>query len=311
MKKIALLAALCVLISCKKYNEAIDFESVKIDTLQGKSFSGETLVRRQIHPEKDSLQIVNYLQSLDNYNSNPMNDHFIIWLGRRIAYLGDYQKAIQIYSEGISKFPEDARFYRHRGHRYISTRQLDKAIIDFEKASDLISGSEDIIEPDGIPNKLNTPLSTLHTNIFYHKGLAHYLKNELKQAYNQFEKCLNASKNDDMIVASKHWLYMILRRLQQEKEALALLNDVNADMTIIENDGYHQLLLFYKGELSEEEVRGNDGIGSSEAVQYGVANWHHYNGAPDTAKTLYQAIVNTGNWAAFGYIAAEADLSRM
>ncbi len=87
---------------------------------------------------KDSAKVSKYLKALDTYNSNPMNAEFIVWLGRRTAYLGDYKKAIAIYTEGIEKHPEDPRMYRHRGHRYITTRQLDLAIQDFEKAVTLI-----------------------------------------------------------------------------------------------------------------------------------------------------------------------------
>ncbi|MFC4721583.1 tetratricopeptide repeat protein [Geojedonia litorea] len=240
-----------------------------------------------------------------------MNPDHIIWLGRRKAYLGDYKAAINVFTEGIAKFPNDARFYRHRGHRYISTRQLDLAITDLETATQLIKGSDDVIEPDGIPNRLNQPLSSLHTNTWYHLGLAYYLNNDLNKALGAFEQCLKASKNDDMIVATSHWMYMILRRLQLPDEANRVLQDIHQDMNIIENVAYYQLLLFYKGELSEAELTGADSLGSNEAVHYGVANWYHYNGDIEEARKRYQQLVDTGNWAGFGYIAAEADLSRM
>jgi len=311
MKSLFSLVLILLLCSCNPYNKNHDLESVKIDTIQATSLLGKELIRRQVNPETDSLQINNYLNALLTYNSNPMNPDFIIWLGRRMAYLGDYKAAIGIFNEGILKFPEDARMYRHRGHRYISTRQLDNAITDFEKAVELIQGTEDIVEPDGIPNRLNKPVSSLHTNIYYHLGLAYYLKNDLDNALLNFDTCLKASKNDDMIVASKHWLYMIMRRMNQVDKATQLLDDITTDMDVIENDGYHDLLLFYKGELTEGGLKGNGSSGSSEAVQYGIANWHHYNSAQDKAIMLFQTIVNKGNWAGFGYIAAEADLSRM
>ena len=44
-----------------------------------------------------------------DYEANPDNADNIIWYGRRAAYAGDYRGAIEIYSEGIDKFPEDAR----------------------------------------------------------------------------------------------------------------------------------------------------------------------------------------------------------
>jgi len=312
MKKTILITfCLLLLFSCSEFNKSIDYSSVKIDTLQGTSFLGKELIRRQVDVKKDSLQISNYLRTLDTYNSNPMNADFIIWFGRRVAYLGDYKKAINIFSEGIDKFPEDARFYRHRGHRYITTRQLDNAISDFKKAVELIEGKEDIIEPDGIPNAKNIPLSTLHNNIWYHLGLAYYLKNDLVNALKAFQSCLESSNNDDMQVATRHWLYMIFRRMQLLEEAALVLEPVHKDMTIIENEAYFNLLLFYKEELITDEIAGNSSTGSSEAAKYGIANWHHYNGNIDKAKALYQELVDNGNWAGFGYIAAEADLSRM
>jgi len=312
MKKTILITfCLLLLFSCSEFNKSIDYSSVKIDTLQGTSFLGKELIRRQVDVKKDSLQISNYLRTLDTYNSNPMNADFIIWLGRRVAYLGDYKRAINIFSEGIDKFPEDARFYRHRGHRYITTRQLDNAINDLKKAVELIEGKEDIIEPDGIPNAKNIPLSTLHNNIWYHLGLAYYLKNDLVNALKAFQSCLESSNNDDMQVATRHWLYMILRRMQLLEEAALVLEPVHKDMTIIENEAYFNLLLFYKEELITDEIAGNSSTGSSEAAKYGIANWHHYNGNIDKAKALYQELVDNGNWAGFGYIAAEADLSRM
>ena len=60
--------------------------------------------------------------------------------------------------------------YRHRGHRYITVAQFDRAIADFEKAVALIKGTPDEIEPDGAPNPTGKPRSTLHFNIWYHLG---------------------------------------------------------------------------------------------------------------------------------------------
>ena len=95
------------------------------------------------------------------------------------------------------------------------------------------------------------------------------------------------------------------------EEAQLVLDPVHKEMTIIENEAYFNLLLFYKGELTIEEVSGNNSTGSSEAAKYGIANWHHYNGEISEAKKQYQQLIDNGNWAGFGYIAAEADLSRM
>jgi hypothetical protein len=54
--------------------------------------------------------------------------------------------------------------------------------------------------------------------------------------------------------------------------------------------------------------------GTGDAVQvapygYGVANWYLYNGDRHTAATLFHRILEGPNWAAFGIIAAEAELA--
>ena len=300
--------SLLLLYSCGQGKATDD---IKINTSQGLSFLNKPLIKRQVNPQLDSLRIENYLDALKNYEVNKENVNHIVWLGRRTAYLGDYKRAIEIYSEGINKFPEEARLYRHRGHRYISTRQLDKAIADFEKAVLLTQDTKDVVEKDGIPNSLNQPISTLHTNIWYHLGLAYYLKNDLQNALVSFQKCLIASNNDDLQVATRHWLYMILRRMQLHEEATAILHPVHKDMTIIENLAYLNVLLFYKGELSENELMENNNLASSSAIQYGIGNWYYYNDSIEKATQIFEKITKTSNWALFGYIAAEADLSRI
>ena len=303
------LVSCLVIIGCKELN----LEAVTINTSQGMSLLNTPLIRSQVDPERDSLQIAKYLDALDSYENNKDWPDNIIWFGRRFAYLGDYKRAIEIYTEGRNKFPEDARFLRHRGHRYISTRQLDNAITDFENAKLLIKNTEDQVEPDGIPNMLNQPVSSLHNNIYYHLGLAYYLKNDLKKALKAFTDCLDVSKNDDMQVATRHWLYMILRRMDMKEEAASILNPIKEDMDIIENIAYHDLLLFYKGERTESQLLKleNGSIGANEATQYGIANWHYYNNDLERAIKMFNDIIKHGNWSGFGYIAAEADMSRM
>ena len=85
---------------------------------------------------------------------------------------------------------------------------------------------------------------------------------------------------------------------------------ITAEMNIIENDGYHQLLLFYKGEVAEESLVGNGSAGANEAVLYGIAHWYQYNGQIDKAKARYHKLVAEGKWAGFGYLAAEAELAK-
>ena len=55
-----------------------------------------------------------------------------------------------------------------------------------------------------------------------------------------------------------------------------------------------------------------DDVALSLATQgYGVANWYLYNGDSDKAKEILEKVLDGTSWAAFGYIAAEADMKRL
>jgi tetratricopeptide (TPR) repeat protein len=245
-----------------------------------------------------------------DYDADPDNADNIIWYGRRTAYTGDYRGAIEIFSEGVEKFPGDARMYRHRGHRYVSIREFDRAIADLEHASMLIEGTENETEPDGAPNALNIPVSSLHGNIWYHLGLAYYLKQDWDNAYRAYKNGFNAGRNDDNRVSTTHWLYMILQRKGEPEAAAEVLDVITAEMDVIENMSYHNLCLFYKGEITLSELIGdNEDSPAGAAVMYGAANWHYYNGETEKAKEMLQSLVATDGWAGFGYIAAEVDLA--
>ena len=249
------------------------------------------------------------------YEAEPNQPDAVIWYGRRLGYLGRFTEAIEIYSSGIKKFPGDARLYRHRGHRYITLRKFDLAIADFQKAVSLIKGLPDEVEPDGQPNARNIPTGTLQFNIWYHLGLAQYLTGRNDDALKSYRECLKVSKNPDALVATTHWLYMTLRRLKRQREARQVLEPIQPKMDVIENDGYYQLVLMYKGLADADallaETRKQPSSPGSLSILYGLANWDHYNGRIGKAAELLQLIVSSDQWTSFGYIAAETDLKRL
>ncbi|MBT8218700.1 MAG: hypothetical protein KJP00_02665, partial [Bacteroidia bacterium] len=156
-------------------------------------------------------------------------------------------------------------------------------------------------------------VSTLHGNIYYHLGLAHYLKQNWAEALDAYTKCKASGENPDNLVSSSHWLYMINRRMGDMKAANKSIADINADMDIIENFGYHRLCLYYKGEISLEELSGGEGesLSGQDAVDYGIANWHFYNADIENAIRIHKEILNRSSWNSFGYIATEADMNAL
>ncbi len=257
----------------------------------------------------DEAALANYEQAKKVYETNPRDVEALIWYGRRTAYLGRYQQAIAIYSEGIKSFPQDARLYRHRGHRYISIRNYKAAIEDLEKAASLIQGTVDQIEPDGIPNAQNIPLSSLHSNVWYHLGLAYYLTQEYEKAYTAYLQCRESGSNYDNIVSSTHWLYLIQLRLGNPERADSLLAPIQKEGIVIENQSYADLCLLYKGWISPDTLlQASPGNPSNDAVNYGLANWYIHQGDSSKGIALLEALVDGKAFTSFGYLAAEGDV---
>ena len=223
--------------------------------------------------------------------ADPKNVELIIALGRAQGTVWRFRDAIATYTHGMEIAPNNAMLYRHRGHRYISTRQFDKAVADMERAA-----------------KLNDK----DFDIWYHLALANYLKGKFDKAAAAYEKAYEVAQKDDSRIAASDWLYMSYRRAGKNAEAQRALARITPDMKVEENKSYFDRLLFYKGVKKESDVINNKLTDLELAtVGYGVANWYLYNGNKVKAKGLFQKITSGKYWPAFGFIAAETELTRM
>ena len=294
-----------LIIACKEEQShmqtspQIEYEAISMlgDTLRSKAPSEKLLER--------------YSEKRSTYDDNPHDLDNVIWFGRFTAYKGDYREAIRIYTEGLREFQDESRLLRHRGHRYISVRELDKAIADLTRAAELIQGEENQSEPDGMPNARNIPVSTMHGNIYYHLGLAHYLNQDMNKALDAYKKCLETSSNPDNVVSATHWIYMINRRMGRLETANQYLEPISQDMDIIENDAYYKACLMYKGLMQPDSLYKpeEEESPSGSALNYAIGNWYFYNGDRAKAKEIFEKIISGSDWASFGHIAAESDLA--
>jgi tetratricopeptide (TPR) repeat protein len=274
------------------------------------SFLGDTLSEIPLDDAIRSQREQQFEEARLRWVADPTSIEAIVWAGRRAAYLGRYQEAILIFGLGLQQYPDEPRLYRHRGHRYITTRQLDSAVIDLERAAALIADQSDQIEPDGLPNVRNMPTSTLQSNIWYHLGLARFLSGDDAGALEAYRACLEVSATPDMEVATRYWLFLTLTRLGRWDEAQAVVEAVDPQWPLIENHTYHRLLLLYGGILPVDSLalEPTAALAVGEVTQaYGVTAWYQWQGNPAAANDLRQAILASGQWPAFGYLAAEAE----
>ena len=303
----AIAASLCITASLGAQARVSRFEAL--------SLLGDSLERPRLDTAVQRRMQEQLAQAREALAARPNDPDLLIWEGRRLAYLSRYNDAIRVFSDGIARFPNDARFYRHRGHRYISIRKLDAAIADFEKAAQLIAGKPDEVEPDGQPNARNIPIGSLQSNVWYHLALAYYLKGDWSNAARAARSGIAVSTNPDRLVSQTHWLYMALRRAGRTQEAAAALEPIRDGFDIIENDSYYRLVRMYKTGVPASVVDSILGAGvqnpSDASFAYGVANWVLYNGDTTRAVRAFEQLMSGGSWASFGFIAAEADVAML
>ena len=303
--------------------------------VEATSLSGRPLVAPSVLPNQRTLEGDLRTAEMDAV-AKPDDAEALIWLGRRQAYLWRFQDAIATFGRGIARWPDNPKFYRHRGHRFITTRQFARAQEDFERAVSLVRGTPDEIEPDGAPNAAGVPRSTLQFNVWYHLGLARYLQGNYQSAYEAYVECMKVSTNDDSIVATSDWMWMTLMRLGRKGDAARVLERITPTMEILENGSYHRRLMMYKGletpdsllappaSPSAPSALGRSGAplpsaGAAPPVDdattvatqgYGVGNYYFVTGDREQARRVFERVVAGTGWNAFGFIAAEADLER-
>lgn len=242
----------------------------------------------------------------------PENADSIIWYGRRVGYTGAFADAVAIYTEGIRLHPNDARMYRHRGHRYISMREFAAARADLEHARELVRGRADEVEPDGQPNARGIPTSTLHSNIRYHLALAYFLLGDLPAAGALWEEDAKLATNLDQRVASTYWWVICAAQLGQMDVARAALAPVRRDWDIIENGSYHRLLLYFRGDIPEDSVLPRRPTALEvQTIGNGIAQWHLAMNRRAQAITVLRSVLETGPSASFGFVAVEATAQRL
>lgn len=285
-----------------------------VDRREGTSLLGTALLRPALPLAFRSEQRELLDRARRELAARPGDPEAWVWVGRRLAYLGRTREAIELYGEAIAAHPRSASLLRHRGHRFLTLRRLDEAVADLERAAELIAGTPDVVEADGLPNPADRPTSTLHTNVHYHLGLARYLRGELPAAVATWRRCLELAERPDMRVATTYWLYLALRRAGDEAAAAELLSGLPAAADLLESHDYHALLLSFRGErdaaelLAEAEAAG--GV-TFATVGYGLGAARLLAGERQPALELLRRVVASDAWAAFGFLAAEADLARV
>ena len=131
------------------------------------------------------------------------------------------------------------------------------------------------------------------------------------KALSAYVKCQDYSENNDLKVATTYWQYLTYRKLGNKELAAELIEPIESNMPIIENDAYLDLILLFKDQLTTEDllVKASNKDGSiNPTLAYGIASNYQHEGNLEKANELFLRIMDSPQWDAFGYIAAEAEL---
>jgi len=232
-----------------------------------------------------------------------------IWLGRRLGYLGRYRDAIDVYTEALERWPGDPFLLRHRGHRFLSVREFARAERDLARAAEACRVVRDEVEPDGLPVPGRPPHSSLHFNVYYHLALARFVQGDMESAVDGWLRCLACSDDDESRVAVTHWLWCARMRVGAAAGAGATVQGITADMDVVENTAYHQLCLLYKGERTRRQLTAGEGS-SGAAMRFGLAHHALVIDYREEGEAALRFLAAQSGWAAFGVIAAEAEVQR-
>lgn len=266
---------------------------------------------RPLYPRKPDSIIARRSDSLMNIvkAKASLSEDDYVEIGRLLLTQNRYRDAIANYTEGISKYPESFKLYRHRGHRYINLRQLDDAIGDLNKARDLMASQPESMEfgADGKPTA-----STQH-QVWYHIGIYHYLKKDYSGCAEAFEKALALAKEPNNIAGASDWLYNAYQRSDKAK-AERVLDPFTLDYPIEDkNYPYFRRLLLFKKLITPEELIDPNMEPSAMSIGdmtklYGLANFHAYYNNTELANELYKKVLATDQWLGFAYACAELDV---
>ncbi len=251
---------------------------------------------RQLFALPDDQGVIDARNSLA---ADPKSVDLVLKLSKAQAARRQYREAVVTCTQGLMFAPGSADLYLERGHRELGLREFKLAMKDLEQATRLA------------PEMLDA---------HYHLGLAHYFLGEFKEAAVSFDRARGLSKSDDSLIDCTNWLYVSLRRANNDQMASRVLARITPEVKNTEPHLYFylRLLHFYQGLLAERALlppppdgkADVEGELSFDTVNYGVGNWHLYHNDRSGAIVFFRDAVKGEAWNSWGFIGSEIELAR-
>ena len=237
--------------------------------------------------QADTGAVARAQQALD---ADPKNISKIIALGVAQSGVRQMLEAIETFSRGLAVEPNNAMLLRWRGHRYLSTRQFDRAMADLTRGSQLDS--------------------TIY-GIWYHLGIVRFARADFAGAADAFKRGQRQAPDPGELAGSTDWLWMSLARAGRKVEADAMLARRPDSLPIA--NAYAQRLKLYRGLSSPDSVFAPADTSDVQVatLSFGIGNWYLVQGDTARAGSWFERSVASGGWPGFGFILSEIELRRL
>jgi len=222
--------------------------------------------------------------------ASPRDVDRFIQLGIAQSGARQFREAIATFTRGLAIAPDDAMLYRWRGHRYLSVRELDRALADLTRGF---------------------RLDSTNYGVLYHLGIVRYARADFAGAADAFTRAQRLAPEAGELAGSTDWLWMSLMRAGRAAEARAML-ERRPDSLPVAN-AYARRLQLYRGEITPESVfiPADTADIQDATLSYGLGNWYLLRGDTARARTWFERSVRSGGWPAFGFIVSEIELRRL
>ena len=221
--------------------------------------------------------------------ADPRTVQRFIQLGVAQSGARQMREAVQTFTRALAVAPSDPMLYRWRGHRNLSVRNFDGAMVDLTRGYGLDS---------------------TNYGILYHLGVLRFVRGDFNAAADAFARAQPRAPDGGELAGSTDWLWMSLQRAGRASEAVAML--ARHPDSLAAANAYIKRLKLYRGEIGPDALITPADTSDIDVatLSFGLGNWYLVKGDTARARELFRRSVRSRGWPAFGFIASEAELAR-
>lgn len=229
--------------------------------------------------EAEDTEEMFWLRQSDDYQSK-------IDLGNKLAAQYRFKEAASVYSDALKIKNDELLTYQRIAGCYLTLRQFDKAILNYNKCVEL-NGS---VKP-----------------VAFTIGIYHYLKGNYEEAKSYFIKALPC--DDELKIAVIYWHTICSFRTNTMP---VLLEDYDINMDVGHHKAYKISVDLFKGNLKEDSavsmIMDNKDSLDYVIIAYGIACYYEKNGEENKKEALINELLLHDNfWPSISYLAAWGD----